>query len=108
MSGGVFRSHFTHFSGTNPAVTMVVDKCKSKTDIEDFNRYLANQLEAKLPLNVPLIISHEDSKASTGLQAVDSFCWEIYRKYEHDDIEWYQHFADRIAFETEYLGNEQA
>ena len=92
----------------NPAVTMVVDRCKNKAEIEDFNHYLANQLEAKLFLNVPLIISHEDSKSNTGLQAVDLFCWGIYRKHEHGDFEWYRHFADKIAFETEYLGGEQA
>jgi len=94
-------------SAANPAVTMVVDKCKSKDEIEDFNQYLVNQLEARLPLNIPLIISHEDSKANTGLQAVDSFCWGIYRKYEHRDLEWYRVFANKIAFETEYLGSEQ-
>ena len=92
----------------NPAVTMVVDRCKNKAEIEDFNQYLANQLEARLPLKVPLNITHEDSKANTGLQAVDSFCWGIYRKYEHGDLEWYRYFADKIIFETEYLESGQA
>ncbi|NOX09308.1 MAG: DUF3800 domain-containing protein [Gammaproteobacteria bacterium] len=91
-------------SSVNPAVTMIVDKCKNKVEIEDFNKYLANQLEGRLPLNIPLYIHHEDSKASSGLQAVDSFCWGIYRKYEHSDTEWYQFYAGKIAFETEYLG----
>jgi len=85
------------------AVTLVVDKSKNKAEIVNFNLYLANQFEAKLPLAVPLIISHEDSRQSAGLQAVDSFCWGIYRKYEHGDLEWYQAFSDKIAFETEYL-----
>ncbi|MFW2371893.1 MAG: DUF3800 domain-containing protein [Gammaproteobacteria bacterium] len=91
-------------SSANPAVTLVVDKCKNKAEIEDFNTYLVNQLEGRLPLNIPLYIYHEDSKASPGLQAVDSFCWGVYRKYEHGDTEWYQCYADKIAFETEYLG----
>jgi len=95
-------------SSANHTVTLVVDKCKNKEEIEDFNQYLANQFEARLPLNIPFIISHEDSKANTGLQAVDSFCWGIYRKYEHRDLEWYRVFANKIAFETEYLGNVQA
>jgi len=92
-------------SSVNPAVTLIVDKCKNKAEIEDFNQYLANQLEARLPLNVPLNIYHEDSKASTGLQAVDLFCWGIYRKYEHADTEWYSSYRSRIKFETEYFGN---
>lgn len=91
----------------NPAVTLVVDKCKNKAEIEDFNQYLANQLEAKLPLNIPLYIYHEDSWANAGLQAVDLFCWGIYRKYEQGDIQWYQHYADKIVFEAEHLGTEQ-
>ncbi len=92
-------------STVNPAVTLIVDKCKNKAEIEDFNQYLANQLEARLPLNVPLNIYHEDSKANTGLQAVDLFCWGIYRKYEHADTEWYSNYCSQIQFETEYLGN---
>lgn len=95
-------------SHANPAVTLVVDKCKNKAEIEDFNQYLANQLEARLPLNIPLHIHHEDSQANTGLQAVDLFCWGIFRKYEHGDTQWYQHYKEKIAFETEYLGSEQA
>lgn len=81
---------------------MVVDKSKNKAEIEDFNQYLVNKLEGKLPLNVALNIYHENSKASAGLQAVDSFCWGIFRKYEHNDIEWYQHFVNKIVFEIEY------
>ncbi len=61
------------------AVTLIVDKCKNKEEIEDFNQYLGNQLEARLPLNIPLNIYHEDSRANAGLQAVDLFCWGVYR-----------------------------
>lgn len=103
-----FLLEHVELSGVNPAVTLVVDRCKNKAEIEDFNQYLANQLEARLPLNVPLHIYHEDSKANPGLQAVDSFCWGIYRKYTQDDTQWYQYFVDKIEFETEYLGGEQA
>ena len=91
-------------SGANPSVRMVVDKCKNKEEIEDFNQYLANQLEGRLPLNIPLVLSHEDSKTNSGLQAVDLFCWGIFRKYERQDSEWYAHYKDKIVFETEYLG----
>ncbi len=92
-------------SNVKPAVTMVADKCKNKAEIEDFNQYLVNQLEGRLPLKTPLHIHHEDSRASPGLQAVDSFCWGIYRKYEHGDTDWYRIFSDKIAVEIEYLGS---
>lgn len=86
-----------------PAVTLVMDRCKNKEEIKDFNGYVANQLESLLPLNVPLNIYHESSQANPGLQAVDLFCWGIYRKYEVQDMEWYQVYREKIAFETEYL-----
>lgn len=86
-----------------PAVTLVTDRCKNREEIHDFNSYVANQLEAMLPLNVPLNIYHERSHDNQGLQAVDLFCWGIFRKYEMGDSEWYDVYRDAIAFETEYL-----
>lgn len=90
---------------SNPgnAVTLVLDKSKNKDEIADFNQYMVNHLEALLPLEVPLNIYHEHSYANTGLQAVDLFCWGIYRKYEHKDTRWYQKYHPHITFETEYL-----
>ncbi len=86
-----------------PAVTLVMDRCKNKEEIKDFNGYVANQLESLLLLNVPLNIYHESSQENAGLQAVDLFCWGIYRKYEALDLEWYQLYQGNIVFETEYL-----
>jgi hypothetical protein len=93
-------------SSAKSPVTLIVDKCKNKEEIEDFNQYLANQFEARLPLNIPFNIYHEDSKSDSGLQAVDLFCWGIYRKYEYNDQQWYGHYADKIYFETEYFGKQ--
>jgi len=84
-------------------VRLVVDKCKNREEIKDFNQYLESQLEAMLPLNATLHIEHESSQASPGLQAVDLFCWGIYRKYESRDMSWYRVYGSRIGFETEYL-----
>ena len=86
-----------------PAVTLVTDRCKNREEIRDFNSYVANQLEALLPLNVPLNIYHERSHENQGLQAVDLFCWGILRKYETGDTTWYDVYRDAVAFETEYL-----
>ncbi len=84
-------------------MTLVVDRSKNKDEMADFNQYLGNQLDAMLPLDVPLRISHEHSHENAGLQAVDLFCWGVFRKYEHTDLAWYWEYAARIAFETEYL-----
>ncbi len=72
-------------------------------DLIDFNQYLINQLEALLPLNTNLNISHLSSEENEGLQAVDLFCWGIFRKYENNDIEWYDVYRNKINYETEYL-----
>ena len=90
-------------SSPGNAVTLVIDKSKNKDEIADFNTYVANQLEALLPLEVPLNIYHERSHENAGLQAVDLFCWGIFRKYERNDHEWYRVFRSKITYETEYL-----
>ncbi|MEA3468001.1 MAG: DUF3800 domain-containing protein [Thermodesulfobacteriota bacterium] len=90
-------------SSPGNAVTLVIDKSKNKDEIADFNNYVANQLEALLPLEVPLNIYHERSHENAGSQAVDLFCWGIFRKYERNDHEWYRVFRSKITYETEYL-----
>jgi hypothetical protein len=85
------------------AVNLIIDRCKNREEIRDFNNYIANQLEGLLPLNVPLYITHELSQDNTGLQVVDLFCWGLYRKYESNDTKWYDVFKEAIGFEDEYL-----
>ena len=84
-------------------VRLVVDKCKNREEIRDFNAYVENQLQAMMPLNAILRIEHESSQNSHGLQAVDLFCWGVFRKYELNDTDWYQVYRGNIKFETEYL-----
>lgn len=84
-------------------VELVVDRCKNKEEVRDFNQYLVNQLEALLPLNTDLNISHLTSQESAGLQSVDMFSWGIFRKYENNDMEWYNVYRNKVGFETEYL-----
>ncbi len=87
----------------SPAVTLILDRSKNKEEIKDFNAYVENQLEALLPLNIPLNIYHETSHENPGLQAVDLFCWGIFRKYEMGETDWYDVYKNMMAFETEYL-----
>ncbi len=90
-------------SGAARNVELVVDRCKNKEEMKDFNQYLVNQLESLLPLNTALNIIHLTSEESAGLQAVDLFCWGIFRKYEYGDREWYEVYHSKIRYETEYL-----
>jgi hypothetical protein len=84
-------------------VSLVVDRCKNKEEIKDFNQYMVNQLEALLPLNARLNIDHLGSHESAGLQAVDMFCWGIARKDGRRDSEWFAVFQDKVSFTTIYL-----
>ena len=84
-------------------VSLVVDRCKNKEEIKDFNQYMVNQLEALLPLNARLNIDHLGSHESAGLQAVDLFCWGIARKDGLGDKQWYAVYRDKVGFTTIYL-----
>lgn len=91
------------FSESVGLVSLVVDKCKNKPEMRDFNSYLENQLEALLPLNVRLNIDHLSSEENSGLQAVDMFCWGISRRYAFDDYDWYSLYKGQVVFDTVYL-----
>jgi len=84
-------------------VEMVVDRSKNRAEIKDFNQYLGNQLQALLPLNTAFHIAHQHSTETAGLQAVDLFCWGIFRKHELNDTAWYDVFKGKIKYETVYL-----
>ncbi|MCU7806314.1 MAG: DUF3800 domain-containing protein [Candidatus Thiodiazotropha sp. (ex Semelilucina semeliformis)] len=85
------------------AVNLVVDRCKNSEEIKDFNQYVENQLQALLPLETRLFITHEASQENPGLQAVDLYCWGIARKDDKGDRAWYNLYCDKVVFETVYL-----
>lgn len=91
------------FEKANTRVELIIDKSKSKPEIADFNHYISSQLEARINPKVPLDIYHWSSHESPGLQAADSFCWGIFRKYEKNDLDWYNVFANKIKYEDKYL-----
>jgi len=92
-----------HFPEELRQVSLVVDRCKNKEEIKDFNQYVVSQLEALLPLNARLNIDHLGSHESAGLQAVDLFCWGIARKDSQGDEKWYAVYQDKVSFTTVYL-----
>jgi len=83
-------------------VMLTVDRSKSKVEIREFDTSLFNQLEARIPPQVPLIIHHYYSHENKLLQAVDLFAWGIFRKYETGDAEWYDVFKRKIVYEQTY------
>lgn len=91
------------FNNAELRVEIVIDKSKTKKNIFEFNQYILRQIKSKFDPKVPLDIYHHDSKQNLGLQAVDLFCWGIFKKYENNDLEWYNAYKDKIAFDEQYL-----
>jgi hypothetical protein len=80
-----------------------IDRSKGKHGREEFNRELSDQIQAKVPLNVPLTIEHPLSERSKGVQLADVFGWGVYRKYEQKDTEWYDIFKEKLVTEQLFV-----
>lgn len=62
--------------------------------------YLARLVLEKVPLDIYHYLSHEN----LGLQAVDIFCWGIFRKYERKDVSWFNVFGEeKIIYDEVFL-----
>jgi hypothetical protein len=90
------------FSLVGSSVNLVVDKCKNKKQIVEFNDSIRRLIEAKMNINVVLDIDHLSSEAEKCLGAADLFCYGMSRKYELHDSKWYEMFKDKIACEVFY------
>ncbi|EKD56052.1 MAG: hypothetical protein ACD_58C00306G0001 [uncultured bacterium] len=91
------------FNKATSRVEIIIDKSKTKKNIFEFNQYIIRQIKTKFDLKIPFNIFHYDSKQNSGLQAVDMFCWGIFRKYEENDKVWYNVFKDKIVYDNQYL-----
>lgn len=89
------------YAGTR--VNLTLDRRKTSREIKQFNQYVQNQLRDRLSPNVPLDIFHLSSQDAAGLQAVDMFCYGIYRKYEMGDQTWYRLFQGKVLKDSLYL-----
>jgi hypothetical protein len=84
-------------------VELIVDKCKNKQQVLDFNEYLRAQLQGRLDPHTTLNIYHRDSCQDRGLSAVDLFAWGIRRKHELNDAEWFDVFSSKVRSDERYL-----
>lgn len=84
-------------------VKVIIDKSKSKKEIREFNEYIIRNLKGRIDPEVPLGIYHWTSHENLGLQAVDTFCWGIFRKYERKDREWFDIFKEKVRYDSVYL-----
>lgn len=84
-------------------IQIVVDKSKARPEILDFNRYIFRQIEGRINPAIPINIDHLPSHTDAVLQAVDLFCWGVFRKYERNDSTWFDVFRNKILYEGKYL-----
>lgn len=84
-------------------IELILDKCKGKPEVEEFNSYIRRQLEARIDPNTPLDIYHWKSHENCGLQACDLFCWGVFQKYERKNSEWFDVYKKKVIFDEIYL-----
>jgi len=85
-------------------IYLVVDKSKARPEIAEFNSYIMRELKGRIDPKIPVDIYHYLSHESLGLQAVDIFCWGIFRKYEKRDMEWFNVFwKEKVRYDSVYL-----
>ncbi|MBU0700435.1 DUF3800 domain-containing protein [bacterium] len=91
------------FDQTDVRIAIIIDKSKTSDNIKKFDEYIIRQIKSKFDPRIPLDIYHYSSYECLCLQAVDMFGWGIFRKYERNDLEWYNAFKEKIQYEVQYL-----
>lgn len=81
-------------------VDIVIDRSKNKDEIKEFNAAVEAAIRERLPSKAVLNIRHASSQEEYGLQAIDTFCTGIWKKYEKKDLTWFVEFEDKISAET--------
>ena len=84
-------------------VQLIIDRSKSKYEIQEFNSYIRRQLEGRLNPQTPLDMYHWKSHQNFGLQAADMFSWGIFQKYERNRTDWYETFRKKLLFDELFL-----
>jgi len=91
------------FEHAQTRVSLIMDRRKTSREAKRFNHYVEHQLRNRLPPNVPLDIFHASSQESPGLQAVDMFCYGIFKKYEMKRTAWWNVFQGKVVKDILYL-----
>ncbi len=80
-------------------VNLTIDRSKNKKEIRAFNQSIEKSLSGLLCDGCSLSINHYISQENLMLQAVDLFCWGIFRKYEREDSAFYENYHEKIVCE---------
>ena len=83
-------------------ISITLDRNKAMIELEEFNRFLLAHLEAAIDPKIPIEIFHADSAATPCLQAADMLSSALFNKYEWHNLEWYDHFAEKVKWHEIY------
>jgi len=92
----ICRAYHKYYPG--PLAITIDQRSKETHHKMKFDGYVEGQLFAECEHGHALLISHAESHAVRGLQAVDLVSWAIFRKYEHGD----QRFRDLLVGKLGY------
>lgn len=84
-------------------IEVIIDRSKNQKEIVEFNEYIIRHVKGRIDPRIPLDIYHWTSHENMGLQAVDSFSWGMFRKYEKKDCEWFDIFKGKVRYDSVYL-----
>lgn len=79
-------------TGAKQGINLVIDRSKTKSEIEVFNNYIFSYLRLRTNNKIIIDIEHSKSEKSCGLQACDVFCNGIFQKHERSEVEWFYVF----------------
>lgn len=91
-----------NLSADNSHIQLIIDKSKTRNAVKVFDHSINSMIRDLIPKERQLSIQHRRSDIDPGLQIADLFSWGIYRKYQNNDLEWYEVFQNRIALEMEF------
>lgn len=86
----------------NSHIQLIIDKSKTRRALQNFDNGITSIIRSLIPEKRKLSIYHRRSDTDPGLQAADLFSWGVYRKYQKNELEWYEIFKNKIALEMEF------
>ncbi|MCP8321347.1 MAG: DUF3800 domain-containing protein [archaeon] len=86
------------------SISLTLDRCLSGSLKAAFDNYVSLKIATRArTLEFPSFsVEHIDSQIEPCLQATDYIAGACFRKFEHDDAQWYELIKDKIQFKTSW------
>ena len=94
-------------SGESDEIVVITDTIPVNRRRRAVEKAVQTTLAGMLPSDVKYRVLHHQSRSHYGLQVGDYCCWAIFRKWEREDIAWFDRIrsAVRNEFEFSEVGN---